>query len=246
MSHGPHALLALLVTMAYAPSALTTEPAPPEPAPAEAADSPPQVEASEEEEAEAIGERPPLPKTLEARPALPPLVMYRPAPRADEGHPGRWTASLGGGIAIPLPDSDHLYAPGPAVLIEVTCRLWGELSLWTQATISLMSFQEDVVIEPGYGRGLTAASGVVGVAYSIPVLDWIDAHVAAGVGVGGFGVHGPGEAIGLAFDSSAGFRLRFDGHLAVRVDLVPTLLVPTDGAGVGGHLSATVRGELRF
>jgi hypothetical protein len=71
-----------------------------------------------------------LPTTLEPRPwpipetpdLLGPLVMFRPAPAADgaDTEPGPWSVSLGGGIAIPLPDSDHLYAPGPAALLEGT------------------------------------------------------------------------------------------------------------------------------
>jgi len=184
----------------------------------------------------------PIPPTPDL---LPPLTKFRPQPVA-RVEPKRWAISLGGGVAIPLPGSDHVVAPGPAALLEATVRLWGGLSLWAQTTISLLTFEEEVDVEPGYGRGLTAASGVVGAALSVPILEWMDANFAAGIGVGGFGVHGPVEALGLALDASAGLRMRFDRHLAVRVDLVPTVLIPTSGLAAGGHVSAVVRGELGF
>jgi hypothetical protein len=109
-----------------------------------------------------------------------------------------------------------------------------------------MAFRGDLAIEPGYGRGLTIVSGVVGVGYTIDILGWMDAHLAAGIGIGGFGVHAPAEALGLAIDTSMGLRFRFDHHLAVRVDVLPTLVIPANGVTVGGHISTVVRGELRF
>ena len=193
---------------------------------------------------------PPPPRSLQGRLPAPPL--YAPeglllAEDEDTG-PGRWRLALGGGIAFVTPDVDDTLDPGPTAVLEVAYDVipnW--LAVWTQLTITLLSMDDGVAVEPGYTRGLTTASGTVGVMTNVPVAEWLDIALAGGVGVGGFGLVRLGEAVGFAFHASVGVRFRFDRHLGVRVDAVPTLIVPVGGpAGAGGHISLVARGDVRF
>ncbi len=194
-----------------------------------------------------VGELPP-PPLPDPRSLLPAPVLYEPTiSPEDVVTPTRWRISLGGGIGFIMPKTDETYDLGPTASFEVAYDIWGPLSIWGQVTLSLLSLDSRVPVEPGFGRGLTVTSGVVGVMASYPVLDWLDLVGAVGVGAGGFGVQDPGEAAGLALHADLGARFKFDRHLGVRIDAVPMLIVPLGGpAGPDGHISLLLRGEIRF
>jgi hypothetical protein len=187
----------------------------------------------------------PLPEPTSMLPE-PSLIRPPPSEMSAPEAPTSWTFSLGGGLALPYPYAPLLFAPGPSAMLEISYRVWGELHLWGQVTMSLLNFDDTVPIEPGFGRSLTIASGVVGVAYALPILDWIEVNAAAGLGAGGFGVSELGPRTGLALDLSLGVRLKVDRHLAVRLDAVPTAIIPMNGAAMGGHISVVARCEFRL
>jgi hypothetical protein len=187
----------------------------------------------------------PLPEPTSPLPE-PSLIPPPPTDKATLEPPIDWTFSLGGGLALPYPYTPTLFAPGPVVMLDLGYRVWGDLHLWSQVTMSLLNFDAAVLIEPGFGRSLTIASGVIGVAYSLPILSWLEARAAGGIGAGGFGVGDPDDRVGLALDLTLGARLKIDRHLAVRLDAAPTVNIPTDGSTMGGHISIVVRCEFRL
>ncbi|MGB0592390.1 MAG: hypothetical protein ACPGU1_22115 [Myxococcota bacterium] len=203
------------------------------------------------------------PSTTDALPPPPPTedvppVTPGPEPTATDAPPlapedivpwharTNWRFSLGGGLAVPYPYSPTLFAPGPAAVLDLGYRLWGDLDLWAQVTMSLLNFDDTVPIEPGFGRSLTVVSGVIGLAYVLPILSWLDMHTAAGIGTGAFGVTDLEQRAGLALDLSLGVRVNVDRHLAVRLDIIPTTVIPLNGEAIGGHISAVARCEFRF
>lgn len=188
-------------------------------------------------------------------PPLPDPATLLPEPTLHEPHidpedvaiPTRWRLSLGGGIAFIMPKTDKTFDLGPTAAFEIAYDIWGPLSIWGHLTLTLLSLDDRVAVEPGFARGLTVTSGVVGVMASWEVLHWLELVGAVGIGGGGFGVQDPGEAAGLAIHADVGMRFAFDRHLGIRLDAVPMLIVPFSGpAGPDGHISLMLRGEIRF
>lgn len=182
---------------------------------------------------------------------LPDPVLYAPERivemDAEEALIPRWRLSLGAGVGLAIGESGERFDPGPTALLDVSRDVVGPLAVWFQVALSLMSFDGGVDVEPGYSRGLTTASGVVGVSVTLPIAGDLSATIAGGLGAGAFGVRSLDEAVGAAFHGSAGVRWQLDESLALRVDAAPTLIVPAgDAIGAGGQLNVVARGEIRF
>lgn len=168
-------------------------------------------------------------------------------PRSEGGTPStRWSISIGGGLAIPYPYDPLRFTPGPAATIDVSYRVWERLHLWSQVTLSRLGIDTSVPVEPGFNRGLSITSGVLGLAYSLPLLDWLEAYAALGLGAGGFGFSLDDTIAGFALEASLGLRIFVDAHLAVRVDAIPSVVLPTQGTEPGGHISLVARCEFLF
>ncbi|MGM0575086.1 MAG: hypothetical protein ACQEXJ_05080 [Myxococcota bacterium] len=193
---------------------------------------------------------PPEPEAPKPEEMLPDPALYAPdhivEMDPEESLVPKWRLSLGAGVGLLAGDSADRFDAGPTALLEVSRDLVGPLSLWFQAALSLLSFDDSVQAEPGYSRGLTTASAVLGLQVGLPVGGDFDIVLAGGVGAGGFGLRNLDEAVGAAFHGSAGVRWQMDEHLALRVDAVPTLFVPAGDVGAAGHVSVVGRAEIRF
>ena len=192
------------------------------------------------------------PWSREIRPCPPTAHRHGPnsgpiPPRSEGSAPStRWSISIGGGLAIPYPYDPLRFTPGPAATIDVSYRVWERLHLWSQVTLSRLGIDTSVPVEPGFNRGLSITSGVLGLAYSLPLLDWLEAYAALGLGAGGFGFSLDETIAGFALESSLGLRIFVDAHLAVRVDAIPSVVLPTQGTEPGGHISLVARCEFLF
>jgi hypothetical protein len=180
------------------------------------------------------------PKPAAAKPTKPPKVKGPP-------REPRFSLSLGAGIGLPLGASSDRFDPGMHAALDFrwfpnTC--W---ALWIQATLTLLPLTSGLPVEPGGGSGLTTFTAVIGVERRFPIATDLELSLAAGLGIGGFGVRGATDAMGLGLAASAGVRWRADRNLALRADFAPVATLPfEDGIGLGGHLGFIVRGEASF
>ena len=181
------------------------------------------------------------PESGDARPSFPPYPNT-----AQSRGAGQWTLSLGGGFAIPYPFEPQTFQSGPAALIDFSLPVYKDLHVWSQASISWLHIDGTLPIEPGFGDTLSVASLVIGLAYSTGLLGWLDLHLAAGLGFGTFGLGHDERRSGVAMDLSLGLRVLIDTFLAIRIDLVPTFIVPVDKGRTGSHLNLVARCEFRL
>lgn len=193
----------------------------------------------------------PLPEPPGDQELQPPPVLYAPTELTsldtEEAKQRKWRLSIGAGAAFVGQDVERRFDHGVAVAVDLGYQLHEIVGLWLQATLSLHAFNKNVLVEPGYGRGLTTAAIVIGVDVRIPIIEDLEIVAAAGLGPGFFGVRSLGDAIGFAFQGDVGLRYAIDDHLAVRLDAVPSVTVPIgSSAGPGGHIALFLRGESRF
>lgn len=158
----------------------------------------------------------------------------------------RWSVSLGLGPAIPLGASADRFEVGIQALVDLRHELDTCWALWFQAGLALLRLDSSLPIEPHQGSGLTVFTVALGVERRFPLAAQLEGVVAVALGVGGFGLDGVDDGLGLGLSPSAGVRWQADQNLSVRLDFAPTLIVPFSDTATGGHLSAVLRGEARF
>lgn len=195
--------------------------------------------------------RPTLPPPVDPLELLPPPALYAPERLVtldtDAGLHPRWRLSIGAGVALVSGRAKDRYDLGPTVALEIARDLGDHVALWAQLALTLLSFDGRVKAEPGEGRGLTVAAGVLGVQVPITLAPRWALVLAAGVGGGSFGTRSIGQAPGLALQGSAGIRWQLDQHLALRLDATPHAIIPIGRSeGLAGHVGIVARGEIRF
>jgi len=158
--------------------------------------------------------------------------------------PSRLSLSLGAGVGVP--SSDRVEA-GLHAAVDFRWLFSDALSLWVQGSVALLPIRDEVVVEPGHGRGLTAFTVTGGVELRVPLADAFEGLAAVGLGAGGFGFDSPDEGMGLGITGALGARWLADANLALRVDVSPVVVLPLEaGVGAGGHVAFLLRGETRF
>lgn len=192
---------------------------------------------------------PPRPPASPLAELLPPPALYAPKRLVElDPEAGRvpvWRLGLGGGIAFVTHEVDRRFDPGPSAVLEVSRDLSPALSVWAEASLTLLGLDERVVPEPGFGRGLSTVSLAVGLQGRVDLGHAFALVFAGGLGPGGFGVRGAGDVVGVAGHALLGLRYALDPRLGLRLDLAPSG-VWTSETGLGGHLAAVLRAEVRF
>lgn len=160
----------------------------------------------------------------------------------------RFTLSIGAGATILGGASSDRFNVGATTGLDFTYAFDERWALLVSSVLSLHGFSEDFAAEPGYGRGLTTVTFVLGTRMTQPLVEALELTMALGVGAGLFGVRSASEAAGLAVQGALGARYRVHDRLGVRVEAIPTLIVPMgdEGIGTAGHVTILGRAEIHF
>lgn len=197
--------------------------------------------------------RPPVTPIPEPSELAPPPMLYAPERLLkldlDFQRERRFRLSVGGGVAFVAGRSADRLDPGVAAAVEFLWYFADNWALWLHGALTIQSLNDDVRVEPTYGKGLTTVSGALGVLATIPLGAGFELIGAAGVGGGVFGIREIIEENGVAIHAVVGARYQLAKHVSLRLDVGPTVFFPIDsesGATAAGHLNVLLRPEIRF